>query len=30
VAEQLDRNLCRCGSQSRILKAVENYIEKVS
>ena len=30
IAEQLDRNLCRCGSQSRILKAVENYIEKVS
>ncbi|MGI9312341.1 MAG: (2Fe-2S)-binding protein [Alphaproteobacteria bacterium] len=30
IANELDRNLCRCGSQTRILKAVDNYLKKVS
>lgn len=30
IANELDRNLCRCGSQTRILKAVDNYLRKVS
>jgi|TARA_B110000438_G_C15794206_1_gene642135 nicotinate dehydrogenase subunit A len=30
IANELDRNLCRCGSQTRILKAVENYLGKLS
>ena len=30
IANELDRNLCRCGSQTRILKAVDNYLKIVS
>ena len=27
IANELDRNLCRCGSQLRILKAVKKYLD---
>ena len=27
IANELDRNLCRCGSQLRILNAVKKYLD---
>ena len=30
IANELDRNLCRCGSQLRILNAVKKYLDRKS
>tara|TARA_B100000927_G_C16455382_1_gene465586 strand:+ start:363 stop:833 length:471 start_codon:yes stop_codon:yes gene_type:complete len=30
IANELDRNLCRCGSQLRILNAVKKYLDGMS